>query len=276
MTGGPSGPPVSRPRGDGVVGKSRNAVGRISYGRHMTSRKLPAALAVTTLLLAACGGSDGDAGSGDSPFGGGGDDLDIGDQILQDSGIDLDDLDLGDIEFDENGELDLDSLGLDEIADAADDAVEGFANGSGNATITFDGVSYPVADATCFVYGNDMNLDGPGTTADGQPFWASVDYTVNDRQEMLDSGVFDEAFLDQMFGGKDQAVDLSVEVEVGKTERFGSAPEGMPEFSADILLDEPFFGEFDYQRDGSTITGSGETMDGTGEMIPFEFTATCS
>lgn len=249
----------------------------------MTSRALPAALAAATLLLAACGGSDGDGGSGDSPFGGGDSDLDIGDQILQDNGIDLDelDLDLGDIEIDENGELDLGDLDLDELTESVDDTIDGFANGSGNATITVGGTAFQVVDASCFVYGNDMNLDGAGTTSDGQPFWGEVSYTVNDRQEMLDSGVFDEAFLEQMFGDKQQAVDLSVSVEVGKSDRFESVPDGMPEFSADILMDEPFFGTFDYQRDGSTITGSGEMPDyegsftTAGETVPFEFTATC-
>lgn len=248
----------------------------ISYGVAMTSRNLPAALAVSVLVFAACGGgsSDGDGASGDSPFGGGADDeLDIADQILEQNGIDVSEL---------TGDDDLDLGDLAELEAGASDAIDSLANGSGAATITIDGVPYQMSGATCFVFGDDINLDGPGTTPDGEPFWGSVSYTVNNRAEMAEDGLFDEAFLDQMFGDKQQAIDLSVDVEIGKADRFESAADGKASYTAEVFMDNPFFGEVTFEKSGSTVSGSGDMIDDNGvvanygDLIPFEFTASCS
>lgn len=244
----------------------------------MTSRTLPAVLAASVLALAACGGSSGD-GNG-SPLSGGDDELDIAEQVLEQNGIDVDELVADALDGDE--EVDLDDLDLDELGSDASDAIDSLSTGAGSATITIDGVAYQMDAASCFDFDGSLNLDGPGLTASGESFWGAIDYTVNDRAEMLESGLFEEEFLQQMFGDKQQAIDLSVSVTVGQLDRFESAPDGLPEYTADVFMDNPVFGTLTFQRDGSTVSGSGEMTDsngvavGYGELIPFEFSASCA
>jgi hypothetical protein len=177
-------------------------------------------------------------------------------------------------ETEENSGLDLD---LDELEETIGD----FSTGEGVGIVTIDGVTYEFEGELCVAFEGDISIEGPGMTPDGDPFWGEISIGETERADLAEAG-FDDATLDSFFGDNESATDASVEVEIGRTELFGSGPDDKPDYTASIVLDNPLEGEITFEADATNVTGSGQIIDannvalGFGETLPFEFSGGCN
>lgn len=202
-----------------------------------TGRRVAAAFLCAT-LVAACGGSDDDAGGAD---------------------------DAGSTDEAQDGSAE---PGADSDVDEVGESSNESATDAGSGVVTIDGADYAFEAIACFASANILSTSGPGTTPDGEAAWIDVSYS------------FEEDF------DSDGETDLSVSVavEVGKTDRFESAPDGLPDWSAERLDSATLsFGEdLESSYDGSSISGSGSITDNNGvaltfgETVPMTFSASCS
>lgn len=251
----------------------------------MRARTTIVVIAALSLPLAACGGDDsGGSVDVDGPaeaatgLPGGdadGSDIDLPDdaqEMLDELGIDLDDLDLSDIEG-------LDDLDLDSMFEGLDDMMTGLAGGDGAGVITVDGVAYTIDADICYIGQSEFMFDGPAVGADGSQGWASVTYSVTTRDEMRE--FVDDDMIEFMFPeDSDTLVDFDVEVRVGATGRF--------DYSDDQYAWNAYGGDFlfgdavvTYEVSGNTIRGSGQAEDSNyvdsdwGDTVPIEFEVSC-
>ena len=238
----------------------------------MTLRTLLVPIASVGLLLSACGGSDdvSDQGAPAAPDAseqgtdggqtdGGGQDGDGGQDGTSDEDVQQ--------QLDENG-VDVD---LDEIGEGMSD----FNTGEGGGTIVIDGLAYEYDAEVCIAFETDLTIDGPGTGPDGTPFWGSISVTELNRTEMEELGMMPVQALDALFGDKESGTSVEVDVEVGRTDMFGSGPDDLPQYSAATLLGEPILGSIDYVVSGAEVSGSGEMVDDAFASVPFEFSGNC-
>jgi hypothetical protein len=220
----------------------------------MRNSSIAAVVAVVSLGLAGCGGGD------DSP--------DVSTEVreaaevLEDLGVDLD------------GASDLDG-----VLEGVDEFISSFG-GEGGGTFIVGDVTYTMVADVCIVSDTDLVIDGPATGSDGSVAWASLNRSVETREEMAE--FMDETMLEFMFpDGEDQIDDLSIEINVGATSRFDSADD-QPTWSAGS---SGFgFGDFDtleYQVTGGTIRGEGRVEDYSGvaadygDSVELKFEASC-
>lgn len=226
----------------------------------MTSRTLLVQIASVGLLLSACGGSD-DATDLAAPAVPGESELDI------DGGLDgASDNDVQQ-QLDDNG-VDVD---LDEIGEGLDD----FNTGEGGGSIVIDGLTYEYDAEICIAFEGDLTIDGLGVGPDGTPFWGSIQVSELNRAEMEEVAALPVEALDALFGDKESGMNVEVDVEVGRTELFGSGPDDLPSYSAATLLDEPILGAITYELNGDEVSGSGEIVDDNFTSRPFEFSGNC-
>lgn len=216
-------------------------------------RRFGAPLAVAALALTACGGSD-DADGGGSGDGNEGNtasesDADSGDS----SGDDV----TGSGSNDEAQEA-LDDVGVDLDLDALEETVNNFSTGEGGGVVTIDGTPYTFAASVCIAQGEAFIAAGPGESPDGTVAWVSVDY-ANDYD----------------FDGDGQNEEtVSVDVEVGRTEQFGSGPDDQPRWSAASFdLTDEVAGGLSADFAGETISGAGPMNDHNFVALEFDETA---
>jgi hypothetical protein len=241
-----------------------------------TRSTLSAAAICAAFLLASCGGSSGDSS---------GDDSDSASETPATEAIDSDG---GDTSSDDDSEAAAGSneeaegendLGID--LDELEESIGDFSTGEGGGAVIIDGASYEFEGEICIFFEDEITIEGPGETADGDPFWGAINIGETLREDLAGAGI-DEATLDTFFGDKESAIDASVEVEIGRTELFGSGPDDQPDYNASIVLDNPLEGEITYAAAGTSVTGSGLMVDGNyvvlefGETVEFEFTGSCS
>jgi len=226
----------------------------------MTLRTLLVPIASVGLFLSACGGSDDatdpgvpsvpDAAEQDSDAGQDGTSDDDVQQQLDDNDVDVD---LGEI----SGEM------------------SDFNTGEGGGSIVIDGLTYEYEAEVCIAFEGDLTIDGPGVGPDGTPFWGSIGVSELNRAEMEELGMMPEQALDALFGDKDEGMSVEVDVDVGRTDMFGSGPDDLPSYSAATLLGEPLMGEIEYELSGDGVSGSGQMVDDTFTSVPFEFSGSC-
>ena len=171
----------------------------------------------------------------------------------------------------------------DDLADAQEnleELLESDVFGSATGIVNVLGVEYIFDTGTCFADATSFDASGPGQTADGVPFWASVSSSIETRQGMEEAGL-PQANIDAFFGDKDSLQTLSVEVELGKSDRFSSGEDGMADFSLD-LFDASNSDQASFRIEGNRLSGSGQISDWNGVLIPFgetaavDFTSSCN
>ena len=226
----------------------------------MSFRTLLIPVASVGLLLSACGGSDDatdlgvssvpDAADQGSPAGQDGTSDDDVQQQLDDNDVDVD---------------------LGEIGEGTSD----FNTGEGGGSIVIDGLTYEYEAEVCISFERDLTIDGPGVGPDGTPFWGSIGVSELNRAEMEELGAMPEQALDALFGDKEEGISVEVDVEVGRTDMFGSGPDDLPSYSAATLLGEPLMGEVEYELSNDGVSGSGQMVDDTFTSVPFEFSGSC-
>lgn len=262
---------------------------RVLRSRTMRTRRALRALAVAGLLSTfACGGDDdttddaeapvtldvdetaedlagdvfeetADATSDDTPEGG-----DAGDASDDDTS-DGDDVS-GEGSNDETQE-NLDEAGVDLDLDELEDTAAALSTGEGGGVVTIDGVDWTFEAEVCIAQGGSLVVTGPGSSSDGT--LGFVDVSVETEEDIDSDGEVDES--------------VTVSVEVGKTEMFGSGPDDQPDWYAAVTA----FGgvetrEFEYQLSDGRITGEGTIQDFNGvaipfgESVPFSFEAGCT
>lgn len=151
--------------------------------------------------------------------------------------------------------------------------------GSGSGVITIAGVDYSFDAKVCYSQDTGFEASGPGQTADGVPYWASLSTGVSTRAGMLESGL-PEDNVDAFFGDRDSIESFTLEVELGKVDLFSSGDDSMPEFAIDVF-DIADAGDLSYTVDGATMSGSGSVVDDHGvaleynESAPVTFSASC-
>lgn len=186
----------------------------------------------------------------------------------------------GDSDVTADGELDGESS--DELAEARaelEELQESADFGSGSGTITVGDVDYSFDANVCYSQDTGFEATGPGQTADGVPYWASVVTGVSTRQAMLASGLPEES-VDTFFGDKDSIESFGARIEMGKAEQFGSGDDAMPDLRIDAL-DATESDGLNYSVDGTSISGTGALFDDNGiafefgEPVPFTFSASC-
>lgn len=169
---------------------------------------------------------------------------------------------------------------LQEAKDKLEEIADSEASGSGNGVVSIEGVDYSFEASICFAEEGYFEANGPGQTAEGVPFWASVSLGVQTRADM--EAVMGEGdAVDMMFGDKDSMELFTLGVELGKDGMFGPGDDEMANFTLDLMNAEDSE-EMDYVVDGNTFSGSGVVYDYNGiaiafnETVPVEFSATCS
>jgi len=151
----------------------------------------------------------------------------------------------------------LDGETSDRLADAQaelEELQESASFGSGSGVITIEGVDYSFDAKVCYSQDTGFEASGPGQTADGVPYWASLSTAVSTRALMLESGLPEEN-VDAFFGDKDSIEGFTLEVELGKEDLFSSGDDSMPEFAIDAF-DISASGAYLDQGRSSTTTAS--------------------
>ena len=208
----------------------------------ITRRRTLSLLFAAALIGSACGGSDDTSGASDGPGA-----TASGDQSIADQ------------------------------ADAAEDALERAGNGAGSGQVVIDGATYAFDAEICFFSDDDLTVQGVATGPDGEQAWVEIDRTYDTRDELLE--FFDEAFVDTLTGGKDFAENVSVRVDVGRTELYASAPDDKPEWRAETDLGIDY--GLTWTMDGGRISGSGSIGDdheigaAFNELVPMTFEGGC-
>lgn len=149
--------------------------------------------------------------------------------------------------------------------------LESASNGAATGIINVLGVEYMFSSEICFADATSFDASGFGETAEGVPFRASVSSSIETRQGMEEAGL-PQANIDAFFGDKDSFETLTVEVELGKADRFSSAPDGMADLSLDLFDAATAEGE-SYRIEGNRLSGSGQIRDWNGVLMPFGETA---
>ena len=129
--------------------------------------------------------------------------------------------------------------------ESLEESLESASTGSATGIINVLGVDYLFNSGTCFTDAENFDASGPGETADGVPFWATVSSTSGS---------------------------LVVEVELGKADRFTSGEDGMADLSL-LLFDAANSDQASYRIEGNRLSGSGQINDWNGVLIPFGQTA---
>lgn len=161
---------------------------------------------------------------------------------------------------------------LEELQDSA-------SFGSGSGVITIGGIDYSFEANVCYSQNSGFEAAGPGQTADGVPYWATLSTYVATREEMLESGL-PQANIDAFFGDRDSIESFTLEVELGKESLFTSADDSMAEYRIDAF-DVTKADDLSYTIDGTAMSGSGSVTDGNGvvmdynETVPVTFSASC-
>lgn len=169
------------------------------------------------------------------------------------------------------------------LAEAREDleaVLESDVFGSATGIISIQGVEYIFDSGSCYTEESSFEASGPGTTADGIPFWASVSLGVETRLDMEEAGL-PQAGIDAYFGDKDSLQGFSLAVELGKEDQFGSADDALSDFGIDVL-DVAESDQVSLAVEGNTLSGSGQAYDSNGVLMAFDetaavnFTATCN
>lgn len=150
---------------------------------------------------------------------------------------------------------------------------------SATGIISIQGVEYIFDSGSCYTDESFFEASGPGTTADGVPFWASVSFGVETRLGMEQAGLPEDG-IDALFGDKDSLQFFSLAVELGKEDAFGSGDDALADFGQDVT-DVAESDLVSLAVEGNTLSGSGQAYDSNGVLIAFNetaavnFTATC-
>lgn len=233
----------------------------------MTSRTLLVPIASVGLLLSACGAGSDDASDQGAPA--------VPDASEQDtdSGQDADGGQDG--TTDEDVQQQLDDNGVDVDLGEMSDGMSDFNTGEGGGTIVIDGLVYEYDAEVCIAFETDLTIDGPGTGPDGTPFWGSISVSELNRSDMEELGILPVEGIDALFGDKESGMSVEVDVDVGRTDMFGSGPDDLPQYSAATLLDDPVLGSIEYEVNGAEVSGSGEMVADASTSVPFEFSGNC-
>ncbi len=176
----------------------------------------------------------------------------------------------------------LDDESSDRLAEAQaelEELQESASFGSGSGVITIEGVDYSFDAKVCYSQDTGFEASGPGQTADGVPYWATLSTAVSTRAGMLESGLPEEN-VDAFFGDRDSIESFTLEVEMGAVDQFSSGDDSMPEFAIDAF-DISASDVVSYTIDGATISGSGSVVDDNGVALeynvsaPVTFSASC-
>ncbi len=171
------------------------------------------------------------------------------------------------------GQLD-DLENLDTIEEL-EDLVESFS-GSGSGTVEINDTTITFTSEQCIAFQNDLSIEGPGTTSDGDPAWVRISHTVDSRAELAE--FLDEELLEQLYGDAETIVDASLDIDYGRTELLGSGAYDQPSFSASSSVGTD---EMQVEVSGSSIQGTGTAADYNGiagdfdAAFPFTFAAGC-
>lgn len=203
-------------------------------------------------------------------------------EVLDELGLDLDDLsDLG-IDLGDLGDLDLsdlENLDLEELFGGLDDFISGFG-GDGGGVVTVAGVRYEITSDSCVTFGPEFYMDGPAQGSDGSVAWIDASRSIATRTEMAE--FLDESMLDMMFGDADEVDELYLGIQVGATGRFDFVDD-QPNWTAGS--DSGFavgIGVVEFEFFGNGVRGAGEAHDsnliatGFGETVPIEFEFACN
>ncbi len=176
----------------------------------------------------------------------------------------------------------LDDASSDQLADARADLEElqeSGGLGSGGGVVTIEGVDYSFDAAICYSGASGFEAAGPGQTADGVPYWATLSTAVSTREEMLEAGLPEES-IDAFFGDKDSIEGFGLQIELGKVDQFTDGDDSLAQYRIDVIdISSP--GDLTYTVDGNTLSGSGSVVDDNGvaleynEPAPATFSATC-
>ena len=240
--------------------------------------KAAVCVVILSVLGGACGGDDGGADAG-SPFGlpdsDSGSDLPIDvDERVEEI---LEGTDVGDVlEAIEEG-ADVEDL-LEDVMEDAEAAAEAFGD-DGSGTVTVNGETIQFTSQICFAAGDDFSIDGLGTASDGTPVWVSISHSDDSRSELLE--VMDESMVEMLYGDAERIIDSSVQIDFGRDELFGDAPDDQPSFNG---TSGEFAGEAAVELvvSGSSVSGGGKLIDynyvaGDFEtFFPVEVEASCS
>lgn len=176
----------------------------------------------------------------------------------------------------------LDDESSDVLADAQarlEQLQESAISGSGSGVITIEAVDYSFEAKVCFSQNTGFDASGPGQTADGVPYWASLSSFKSTRAEMLETGL-PEANVDAFFGDKDSIEGFELEIELGRVDQFSSGDDSMADFRLDAF-DVADSDVVTYTIDGKTMSGSGSVVDDNGvaleynESTPVTFSVSC-
>lgn len=225
----------------------------------MRTRLATTAILLLALALAGCGDDD-----GADPFGPGA----VGNPDGADDAVNdiLDDL--ADGSFDEGD--------LEDLTDAAQDMAESFGD-SGSGTVSINGDTIEFTSEICFAGQGDFTIEGAGTASDGTPVWVSIDRTEESREELAE--YLDENTLELLYGDAELIITSQLTLEYGKSELFGDAPDGLPDFDASNAVSGD--DSIEIVVDGQSATGSGSATDFNGvagdfgERFDFTFSAAC-
>ncbi len=176
----------------------------------------------------------------------------------------------------------IDSEDADRLADAQArlEELQESSFGSGGGVITIEGVDYSFEAKVCYSHDTGFEAAGPGQTADGVPYWASLSTGVTTRQSMSESGL-PKSSVDDFFGDKDSIESFSLQIELGKEDQFTSGDDSLAEFRIDAF-DITSSEELSYTINGQTLSGSGSVTDDNGvvmdyyETVPVTFSASCN
>ena len=219
------------------------------------------AAAVALVLLASGCGDDGGATEAGSPSPG-----DLGD--VADSANDI---------LDGLADGSLDAGDLDDLMEGAQDMAESFGD-PGSGTVSINGDTIEFTSEICFAGQGDFTIDGLGMTDDGTPVWVSIDQSTDSRAELAE--FMGEDLIESVYGDADPIIDSSFSLDYGRTELFGNSVEGQPSYyaAAGTLGQD----EMAMSIDGEIASGSGSARDHnfvTGEfddLFPFTFAARCN
>jgi len=176
----------------------------------------------------------------------------------------------------------VDSELTDVLADAQADLTELQGSGilgSGTGVISIEGIDYSFDAEVCYLESEIFEAAGPGRTADGVAYWASLSHNIETRAEMEESGL-PEANVDAFFGDRDSIEWFELRLELGKEDQFGSGDDLMADFSIETFGAET--NNASYTIEGKTMSGTGLANDWNGvaaefsELIPATFSVSCN
>lgn len=165
--------------------------------------------------------------------------------------------------------------GLDTIEELEDLAES--LSGSGTGTVDINGTTITFTSDQCIAFQDDLSIEGPGTTSDGDPAWVRISHTVDSRAELAE--FIEEELLQQLYGDAETIVDAAIDIDYGRTELFGSGAYDQPSFSASTSVGTD---DMQVEVSGSSIQGTGTAVDYNGiagefdATFPFSFAAGCN